>query len=202
MVWVKVCGLTTLESVDAANEVGVDAVGLVLDSDSPRHLELDLAKALAAQVKDGIDVVLVTRNAEPENVTVWAEAIGVTTVQPHGQRQRESAEAAAELGLSVLFPGDGSLPLKWRRLVDAPTPGSGKTLDWSKLEVVDRDAEWVLAGGLTPHNVTLAISTAKPWGVDASSGLESAPGLKDPDLIRAFVAATRSAAVSDDWSVE
>ena len=194
MTWVKVCGMTTPEAIDAANEAGADAIGLVMDPESTRHLAPPDARVLAERVSPGIEIVLVTRHADPGDVLSWADSIGATMVQPHGDQQLQAAEAASALGLAVLMPGPADLQPGWRRLVDNPIPGSGETLDWDDLSGLGGEAtgEWVLAGGLSPSNVASAVARAKPWGVDASSGLESAPGLKDPELIKSFVSAARS----------
>ncbi|MGH8875395.1 MAG: phosphoribosylanthranilate isomerase [Acidimicrobiia bacterium] len=194
MTWVKVCGLRERPHVETAVEAGADAVGFVLYDGSPRHVTVAEAFAL------GEDVpalrVAVTVDLEPESLLELAAGIGADAVQPHGLHTVEAAEAAHRAGFFVLFPvkvelavdlsgvPEGTIPL-----LDAHRPGlhggTGTKFEWALAEGIDR--RFVLAGGLGPDSVAEGVRQLHPWGVDASSGLESAPGQQDPKLIRRYV---------------
>ena len=191
--WVKVCGLSRPEDVTAAVEAGADAVGFVL-AESPRQVSPEVARALGEGLT--VERVLVTVDALPDQLMRWAEEAGATGVQPHGRHSAAAGDAAIAEGLIVLHP----VPIQSEFDLDdvaadrvplldtyesARHGGTGSAFDWTLIEGVQRD--FVLAGGLRPGNVARAIAEVSPWGVDASSGLESAPGEKDPELIRRFV---------------
>lgn len=194
MTWVKVCGVTQTEHVVAAQEAGADAVGIVLVDGSPRAVSAEQAAALAAACD--VTSVLLTVDLAPADVLALAARTGVTGIQPYGRHAEDVAVRAAAGGFLVLYPvtpaeiGElGPLPAGVTPLVDHRTSdrlgGTGVVLDWSRLKTESRD--YVLAGGLNPGNVGDAIGATRAWGVDASSGLESAPGVKDVGLIEAFV---------------
>ena len=193
MTWVKVCGLSTATDVEAAVEAGADAVGFVL-AESPRKVSIETATALVNAVP--VHRILVTVDTRPEQLLRWVELSGATGVQPHGEHSAAAGSAAIAECLLVLHPVPvyglidlDVVPVDRIPLLDTYEPsrhgGTGATFDWELLSEVDRS--FVLAGGLGPANVAEAIARVRPWGVDASSGLESAPGIKEPDLIKAFV---------------
>lgn len=194
-VWVKVCGISKRTDLDAAVEAGADAVGLVLAAGTPRCLTVDQAARLAGD--SPIPGFLVTVDERPEDLMELAERIGAGGVQPHGKHQAEAAEAAVRNGLAVLRPvrvgGDrvslDHVPPSQIPILDTADArrhgGTGRTFDHDTLPPIHR--RWVLAGGMGPHNVAQAVQKLQPWGVDASSSLESALGVKDPALIQAFV---------------
>ncbi len=197
-IWVKTCGLRTPDDVAAAVEAGADAVGFVL-APSPRQVPAGLVARLAEGL--AVATFAVTVDLHPDDVEPLMAATGVTGLQPHGAHAAEAATVAAGLGIEVLLPvrvdgpvRPGQAGLGFRPLLDTAANvhgGSGRTFDWG---LIDQDgSEFVLAGGLGPDNVAEAIAAARPWGVDASSGLESAPGRKDPERIRAYVRAARAA---------
>lgn len=190
--WVKICGLTSRKDVEHAVGAGADAIGFVLYSGSPRCVTVDRAAELAAGVE--ATTVMLSVDAKPFTVLSMAERTGVDAVQPYGGYSAETAQAAQAAGLMVLrpvravpgftLPADGSMPL-----LDTPHDalhgGTGETFDWTIVRDIHRD--FVLAGGLGPDNVAAAIELAAPWGVDASTGLEAAPGQKDPGKVSAFI---------------
>ncbi len=198
MTWVKVCGLRRASDIAVATAAGADAIGLVL-ADSPRRVEPDLARRLAAGSE--LPVYLVLVGARPSEALDLAGYIGAAGIQPHGERAAHTAAAAVKAGLAVLRPVRvgpmllgpegvaGEVPSDQIPLLDRHHPdlegGTGLRIDpeW----IPDMDREWVLAGGLGPDNIREAVMALHPWGVDASSGLESSPGTKDPALIEAFV---------------
>ena len=196
MTWVKVCGLTRESDVADAVDAGADALGFVLAPRSPRAID----RGRAAALMDGVPVlrVLVTVDSPARDVEDVVAATGADGIQPHGDHADEAARWAQESGLFVLRPlwrdtngawGDNEIPLGQIPLLDSATGdehgGTGRPLDWNR--VVPLERRFVLAGGLTPDNVAAAIETVEPWGVDASSGLESAPGIKDPARVAAFL---------------
>lgn len=197
-VWVKTCGLRTADDVAAAEAAGADAIGFVL-AVSPRQVPVALVSRLT--VATSLRSYAVTVDLHPDDVEGVISATGVDGLQPHGAHGIEAATVAAGLGAAVLLPvpvtgavrpgqaGQGFLPL-----LDTPTAhhgGSGRRFDWSLIE--PDGADFVLAGGLGPETVGEAIEAVRPWGVDASSGLEAAPGRKDPAKITAFVTAAKAA---------
>lgn len=199
MTWVKVCGLSRPDHVALAASAGADAIGLVVTPESPRFVALDLAGELRAAAGN-LETYLVMVDAEPGWALEAAARTGVTGVQPHGVTAAEVAAAARTAGLSVLrpVPVDGpvdlsGIPDDQIPLLDTHDPdrhgGTGVRWDPAHLGPVHR--RWVLAGGLDPGNVRDAVRRLQPWGVDASSGLESAPGVKDPDRIRRFIEEAR-----------
>lgn len=195
--FVKVCGLRTPETVDAAVEAGADAVGFVFAPGSVRLIGPADAAALVARVPDGVETVGVFRGQPIEEVLRLAREAGVETIQLHGDEPDDHFARAADAGFRTIraisasrFTESGHAGDE-RLLIDATVPGSGATFSPADLPVPPT-VDWLLAGGLRPDNVAALIAAFGPSGVDVSSGVESAPGVKDPVLIRAFVAAARS----------
>jgi phosphoribosylanthranilate isomerase len=209
---IKICGLSTPETVDAAVEAGATHIGLVHYEPSPRHVPLDQARALKARLPRGVKAVLLLVNMEAEPTIRALDAVQPDVVQFHG---KESAEWLAlirnntplEVWRAVGLKDEGSLERARRFegavdlvLYDAPAKkvpgalpgGNGLALDWTLLEGRRHWGAWGLAGGLNPANVAEAIRRTGAPLVDASTGLESAPGVKDVDKIRAFCEAVRS----------
>ena len=198
MTWVKLCGMRRREDVLAAVGTGADAVGFVSFEGSKRHVPLEDVGALAAGVP--IQRYLVTVGLAPDTVVGAALDAGLSGVQPHGEFAAEVADAAAAAGLSVLYPVPVNGPVDLSSVPEHAMPildsggtgvhgGSGIPFDWALAAELRRDV--VIAGGLTPQNVAGALALARPWGVDVASGVESAPGVKDPALMRRFVEAVR-----------
>jgi phosphoribosylanthranilate isomerase len=203
--YVKVCGLSTEESVRAAIEAGADAIGVVMSAKSPRNVDRETAirvVSAAHEADPDVDTVLVVNDLDPVEAATIAKQIGVDVIQLHGPAYGPAQfDAAAEIfprlwrATSLKHdprPRNGAHGEE-RLLLDAPKPGSGSTWDLSALTEVRPSGEWLLAGGLNPENVAQAIGAAQPWGVDVSSGVESAPGEKDLERIRAFVKAAKAA---------
>jgi phosphoribosylanthranilate isomerase len=201
--WVKICGLSTPETVDAAVEAGADAVGFVLAEGSPRTVDAATVRELAGRVPQGVEAVGVFRGQEIGRVIELARASGLTTVQLHGDESPLDVAAAHAAGLRVLRAVDVATYAAESEearvafaedalLIDAVTPGAGATFDATPLLAAPPHREWVLAGGLHPENVAARVAELRPAGVDVSSGVESSRGVKSVPLIRAFVAAARA----------
>lgn len=197
--YIKVCGLTDPHAIDAAQAAHVDAIGFVHAPTSLRHLTPPHISTLTATVDCTIDTVLVVATTPIADALALAESAGVSVLQLHGQyndddvayaaarfpRVWRATSLSANPNLTVGAYGEELL------LLDAPQAGSGHTWDFAALAHQRPTGRWLLAGGLTPDNVADAITTTSPWGVDVSSGVESAPGVKDPAKIAAFVQAAR-----------
>lgn len=192
MTWVKVCGMKTEHDVAVAVEAGADAVGFVIVPGSPRFVSL----AKAVDLADGIPIeaVLLTYDAEPETVVETLATTSLTAVQPYGNKRRAVARASLEAGHQVYFPvraapGLDPASLPGVPLIDTPSTtqlgGTGRVFDWTM--VAGLAVPFVLAGGLSPQNVSAAITAASPWGVDASSGLERSSGVKDHGMVADFI---------------
>ena len=194
MTWVKVCGLRRHAEVEAAVKAGADAVGFVTVPGSPRELALGDVADLTADVP--ARRVLLTVDLAPAQLLAAAALAGVDGVQPYGRHAEAAAEAAAAAGLFVLHPlrvgAAGALPVPAEgatALYDTHRAGSyggtGETFAWTRLEGIE--ADFVVAGGLGPGNVGDLVRSIRPWGVDASSRLESRAGVKDLGKVTAFV---------------
>ncbi|MFZ4892814.1 phosphoribosylanthranilate isomerase [Plantibacter sp. Mn2098] len=199
--WVKVCGLGTTETVHAAIDVGADAIGFVFAPRSPRTIDPATVRGLIADVPADVETVGVFRNQPIAEVIAMATAAGVGWVQLHGDEPPSDHDRLHDLGFSTIratsaaryAADEGRLEFgEDRLLIDAPVPGAGETFDASSLIADPPHRDWVLAGGLRPDNVAGLIAQLGPAGVDVSSGVESAPGVKSVDLIRAFVEAATS----------
>ncbi|MEU8618621.1 phosphoribosylanthranilate isomerase [Streptomyces sp. NPDC048623] len=204
--FVKVCGLATTADIDVAADAGADAIGLVVSGTSVRGLTRDRAAALAAHARAHTPAqvlsVLVVNDTPAAEAAALAREIDVDALQLHGPAygEKEFAEAAAVFprlwrATSLKERPDTRVGAYGEEvlLLDSPRAGSGSRWDLSLLDAARPEGPWLLAGGLGPHNVAEAVEQARPWGVDVSSGVESAPGVKDHGLIREFVAAAKAA---------
>ncbi|MFU8895112.1 MAG: phosphoribosylanthranilate isomerase [Gammaproteobacteria bacterium] len=187
---VKICGLTTPEGVAAAVKAGADAVGFVFSA-SPRQVSPRQARKLAAGLPPGTRRVAVFRHPPPG----WIEQ--VLQEFPADWVQSDAVDLpGVDLGGAdplPVFRSGAPLPalLPERLLFEGPESGAGRVADWAAAAELARRTRVVLAGGLHPGNVAEALERVQPWGVDVSSGVESAPGIKAPALVAAFVAAAR-----------
>ena len=192
---VKICGITTPEALEAALTAGADAIGFVFHAASPRHVEPAIAAALAEQVPAGVRTVAVTLRPSQQLVDEVLVAF-VPRVWQTDARDFDTVALPARIERwPVLRAGEPLPPVLPRRLLyEGARSGAGEVADWSRAADLAARTELVLGGGLTPANVASAIEAVRPWGVDVSSGVESAPGRKDPARIREFVTAAREAA--------
>ncbi len=192
--WVKVCGLTAPDAVAAAIDAGADAIGLVF-AESPRAVSVDDAVLLAGLARGHAQVVAVMRHPEPALAHEVQARVAPDLLQ---------TDAGDYEGFD-LMPGVAALPvyrdhdvgdpaaLPERLLFEGRNSGSGERADWDLARRIAAGRRLVLAGGLDPDNVGAAVTAVRPWGVDVSSGVESAPGRKDPQKINEFIKAARAA---------
>jgi phosphoribosylanthranilate isomerase len=199
--FVKICGVTTEEDALLAVGLGASAVGFIL-APSPRQLSPTKVTDIVKRLPTGTVTIGVFRDEAPQRVVDIVNHAGLTGAQLHGHETPATTQYVRErIGMVIkAFPA-GSPRLAEAEefgadlvLVDAPTPGSGRLVDFSVLEGLGDASKLVLAGGLTPDNVTEAIQRVAPFGVDVATGVESAPGVKDPRKVAAFIAAARAAA--------
>lgn len=204
---VKICGITDPIAFDAAVEAGADWLGFVFFPASPRYLTPQAAAALAARSPGGPRRVGLFVDPEEASVASVLRLVQLDVLQVYG-RATEPARLRARFGLPVWqavgvsgpadLPRDGrgadALVLEAKPPAEATRPGgNARSFDWSLLRGWNPPVAWILAGGLTPANVGEAIRETGAPSVDVSSGVERAPGIKEPALIRAFVANARSA---------
>ena len=189
-VFVKICGLTTPEGVAAAVKAGADAAGFVF-SPSPREVTPAQARKLAAALPAGMQRVAVFRHPPPGWITRVLEEFPADWVQSDAA-DLPGVDLGGAAALPV-FRSGAPLPelLPELLLYEGPESGAGNVADWDAAAGLARRTRIVLAGGLHPGNLAAALHQVRPWGVDVLSGVESAPGSKDPALVAAFVAAAR-----------
>jgi phosphoribosylanthranilate isomerase len=197
---IKVCGITRLEDALACIDAGVDALGFNFWPGSKRHVTVARAAEIVRAVPPAVLRVGVFVQAKPDDVRATVAAVGLGAVQLHGDEEPgEYAEAGVPLWQVLRV--ESRLPEAVSAhaaevLLDARAEGfggSGRSFDWSLARGARRyGLPFWLAGGLTPVNVGEAVRRAEPPGVDVASGVESRPGMKDPALVRAFVAAVRA----------
>src|SRR5688572_19296993 len=194
--FVKICGLTRVQDAELAAALGARALGFVFWPDSPRAVTAETAKAIAARIPKDVAKVGVFVNEDIERVRDIVDEVGLDFAQLHGDETPEYCQRLArkvikavgirEDGDSTFASFDSDVLL----LVDAHDPaargGTGRTVDWDAARAVAAERPLILAGGLNAANVRLAIRSVRPYGVDVSSGVESAPGVKDPNRMRAF----------------
>lgn len=197
---VKICGLTSLDGVDAAVREGADAIGLVF-ADSPRLVTPKQAVSITDDLPPFISTVAVFKKANDFEVsTIWktfrfsclqADAGGLGVLSLEGLEPQ--VIQVHRLGPSSIAQILQATTTHHVLLVEGERSGAGQTIDWPAVAPLARQRRTILAGGLTPDNVADAIRTVRPYAVDVSSGVESSPGKKDPIKIRDFLQAVRDA---------
>ena len=216
-VTVKICGLATSEALDAALDAGADMVGFVFFPPSPRHLAFAAARTMGARVGGRAEKVALTVDADDALLEGIVEALRPDVLQLHGHESparvaslkkrfgRPVMKAIAVAAADDLAIVDAYAGIADRLLFDARAPreatrpgGLGNAFDWRLLEDLKPGVPFLLSGGLDAANVAEALRITHAPGVDVSSGVERAPGDKDPDKIRAFVRAARDAAARLD----
>ena len=197
---IKVCGITRVEDALCAAQLGVHALGFVFWPRSPRAISAERAAAIVEALPPFVVPVGVFVDPSAELVAecrdagmVVAQIVGAVPLMPRGMRLLRAVTLSADgTDITPDVEGNGAV------LVDAHDPvrrgGTGITIDWQAVAPISARRPVILAGGLKPENVGEAIALARPAGVDVSSGVETAPGIKDPDRMAAFVAAVRQVA--------
>jgi phosphoribosylanthranilate isomerase len=191
--WVKICGMTTPEAVEAALSAGAQALGFVF-AQSPRRVTPAAAAALAQPARGRVACVAVTRHPRQEEIDAILRVFEPDVLQSDAE-DLAALELPAQLPLLPVLrtqPAAGA-PLPPRLLFEGPRSGAGARCDWEAARQIAAATQLVLAGGLDADNVGAAISQVLPFGVDVSSGVEERPGVKSPDAIHRFVAAARDA---------
>jgi len=208
---VKICGLSTRATLDAALAAGADMVGFVFFPASPRHVDLGTAAELARAAQGRASVVALTVDADDAQLAAIVETVHPQLLQLHGH---ETPARVAEIKRRFALPVMKALPVATRDdlaalpdyaavadriLFDARAPkgatrpgGLGAPFDWTLLRDLELNLPFMVSGGLTADNVAEALRITRAGGADISSGVESAPGVKDPELIRAFIRAARA----------
>jgi phosphoribosylanthranilate isomerase len=208
---VKICGLSTRETLDVALDAGADMVGFVFFPPSPRHLGLAMACDLGKQARGRALKVALTVDADDLTLANIVEALQPDILQLHGKETaarlrdiRQKFGLPVMKAIAVETPADlASLPgyaaVADRILFDARAPreatrpgGLGAVFDWHVLEKLDLKLPFMVSGGLTAQNVAEAVHVTRAGGVDVSSGVERTPGVKDPEMIRSFIRAARA----------
>lgn len=208
---IKFCGMTRPGDVRLASELGVDAVGFVFAGEGPRRIHVQEARTMRNALAPLVDVVALFMDNGVEEVRDVVRLVRPTLLQFHGREddafcrgfgvpflkaipmgspQRVASRAPEAAELRRTFPAAAGFVFDSH--ADGVPGGSGRTFDWTRLPA-DLDKPMLLAGGLDPGNVFEAITSALPWGVDVSSGIESAPGVKDGERMRRFVEEVRRA---------
>lgn len=194
---VKVCGITRIEDAVLAADLGASAIGFVFWPRSPRFVEPETARAIAAAMPASLVCVGVFVDQDAAYVRQTAAHVRLGAVQLHGNESVEFATALLEPVIKAVAVQAGFvpesldvLPSAITVLLDAHDPerrgGTGRTIDWSVAAQAARRRPVMLAGGLTPDNVRDAIRAVRPYALDVSSGVESSPGVKDPEKLRAL----------------
>jgi phosphoribosylanthranilate isomerase len=198
--WVKICGITNEEDALLAAALGADAVGFVF-APSSRQIAPVLAYDIVRRLPPEILSIGVFRNESVKRVVEICHRLGLRGAQLHGHETVEDTRwvsARVPVVIKAFAAGHPALDIvddygADAVLIDSPMPGSGQVFDWSLAEGAPTNRRVILAGGLNAQNVGDAIARVQPWGVDVSSGVEDAPGRKDPVRLRAFIAAARDA---------
>lgn len=198
---VKICGITSVEDARHAVDAGADAIGLVFYQRSPRNIGIDDAATIARAVPPFVTRVALFKDADRQLVDAVLASVDIDLLQFHGSESPAYCEAFGRpyikaIGLKgvdnmAATIADAEQAFKSARalLLDGHAPGedggSGEALDWSALASGSKPV--ILAGGLNPDNVRHAVELVRPFAVDVSSGVESSPGIKDPDRVTAFI---------------
>jgi phosphoribosylanthranilate isomerase len=197
MVRVKICGITTVEDALMAVEAGADALGFVFYEKSPRHLFPEQASEIIRALPPFLQVVGLFVNSSLEQVNATADLCRLDLVQLHGDESPDFCERVTRRVLKAFRVKDCTSlePMEAYRvagyLLDAWSPdlygGTGRTFNWETAAAAKRYGPIILAGGLTPDNIRQAVERVEPYAVDVSSGVEAAPGRKDPQKVREFI---------------
>lgn len=217
--WIKFCGTTSLADALASIEAGADALGFIF-APSKRQIMPDLAGQIISQLPGGIERIGIFMNESLDTIQRIAKDAGLTGVQLHGGESTEfvaqlKAKPVADCRLRVIKTVimNGDFHLQLQRFVTASSgpdailldsgAGSGQTFEWRVVRsfLTGTEMKFIVAGGLNPENVSAAMRMFHPYGVDVVSGVETVPGKKDPEKLKAFVAAVRNAE-KEAWAAQ
>ena len=197
---VKICGITRPEDAMAAVDAGAGAIGFIFWPASPRFIDPYRARKIAAMLPPFVTPVGVFVNQPIDYMNGVSSLVRLGAVQLHGDETPDVATSLARPVIKALSLGAGDVrawPADVRLLLDVHDPvargGTGRTIDWTAAADVAARREILLAGGLTPDNVADAVARVRPFGIDVSSGVESAPGIKDHQRLRALFEAVHDA---------
>ena len=205
---IKVCGITRAEDAFMACDLGADALGFNFVPDSPRRIAPRQARRIIDTLPPLVTPVAIVVNPRPRDLQRWLRESGARAVQFHGEESPAMCAASPVAWFKAFRVGEGFEPgtvetyaAPWC-LLDARVPGqrggTGRTFDWSVVAEVRRRRKVILAGGLGPGNLAEAVARAAPDAVDLNSGVESAPGIKDPERLQAAFAALGSGILVSD----
>jgi phosphoribosylanthranilate isomerase len=211
--FVKICGITSEADALLAVSLGASAVGFIF-APSPRQVGVQVAADIAKRLPEDVLTVGVFRNEAPQRVVEAVHVAGLGAAQLHGQETVEATQwvrARVPLVIKAFRAGERAIA-RFEEfgadllMVDGDNPGSGEVFDWRLAEGVADHHRLIVSGGLRPDNVAQAVAHLRPGGVDVSTGVESAPGRKDPLLVRDFITNARrahaDAAAKDPIDVE
>jgi len=193
--------MTSEEDALLAVALGADAIGFIFASGSARQVTPEKVKQIVSRLPHGVVTVGVFRDERPERVVETVNSIGLAGAQVHGREPISEVRwirkrvqfviqgfAAGDPAVAAAANGPADVVL-----IDSSEPGSGQVFDWSLADGAPGGVRLLVAGGLTPDNVAAAIARVRPWGVDVATGVESAPGRKDPRKLRRFIDIARTA---------
>jgi phosphoribosylanthranilate isomerase len=197
---IKVCGITSPDDASGCVALGVDWLGLNFVPSSPRCIGPAIAQAIRDTVRGRAELVGVVADLDEDQINALRRSVGLDRIQLHGNETPELCRRLAPYAFKAIRVGDAADVAEAARypgllLVDAKVAGAlggtGKQVDLSLVVPLVRTRKVLLAGGLNPTNVAVALRTLKPWGVDVASGVERSPRVKDLDKVRAFVEQVR-----------
>lgn len=214
--WIKFCGTTCIADAVAAVEAGANALGFIF-APSKRQITPAKAREIVGELPDTVERLGIFVDESAERIRAIVEEAGLTGVQLHGKEppnvvaSLRSAAAKLRVIKTVIMEGDFHLDLEKFVMADSPPDailldsgaGSGEMFDWRGVRpfLTGTEMRFIVAGGLTPENVGGALRMFHPWGLDVVSGVESEPGRKDPEKLKAFVAAVRNAE-KQSWAAQ
>jgi phosphoribosylanthranilate isomerase len=209
--WIKICGTTSLEDALSSIEAGADALGFIF-ADSKRRILPENAQKIIRELPPNIEKIGVFLDAGAIGIRHVVREVELTGIQMHGEdyfpagvysylpedrrdKLRKIKAVIVQEAFEGRFDAYAAVPAVVDTWLFDSGAGSGQTFDWqsARKQLGERQGQFVVAGGLNPENVGDAIRTFRPWGVDVVSGVEREPGRKDPEKLRAFVAAVRKA---------
>ena len=199
--FVKICGITHPDDARIAASAGADAIGLNFVSTSRRYVDTERAKLILATIPSHVMTVGVFQDQTTSEILATTRSLALDAVQVHGDTSTDYTAALVEEVATVIrvitvdglaVPSVADSELADIVMLDAAVSGSGIAFDWNLVGDLTTHHKVVLAGGLRPDNVSEAVATVQPWGVDVATGVEKPNGRKDPRAITRFVAAARS----------